>query len=154
MFWIPNGAKFVSTPGSVKVFTSLKVLSYISTTPAWKLVAYRKLPAEVVEIASPLYTAPAPELFTAITALVGLTMGFQPKMVPSSVANRKTAAPDFPPPGSTKSLVLVLVLNTSPVGVPPLEEDVRPGMVTTSGVAVGKALPCPLYSVATPAPLS
>src|SRR5215475_14164691 len=126
MFWIPNGAKFVSTFGSVKVFTSLKVLSYISTTPAWKFVAYRKLPVEVVEIATPLYTAPAPELSTVITALVGLTLGFQPRMVPSSVANRKTVAPDVPPPGSTKSVVLVLVLNTSPVGVPPLPVGVPP----------------------------
>src|SRR5262249_10114745 len=33
-------------------------------------------------------------------------------------------------------------------------EEVGLGMVTTSGVAVGKALPWPLYSVATPAPLS
>src|SRR5262249_59077309 len=124
--WIAKGAKFVATFGSVKVFTSLKVLSYISTTPAWKFVAYRKLPVEVVEIASPLYTASAPELSTAITALVGLTLGFQPRMVPSSVANRKTAAPDVPPPGSTKSVVLVLVLNTSPVGVPPLPVGVPP----------------------------
>src|SRR5262245_2411636 len=107
--------------------------------PALKFVAYSRSPAELLAIASPLYTALEPE-FTAITALVGLTVGFQPKIVPSSVTNRKTAGPELPFAVTAKPLVL---LKTRPVGVPPVGL-VGDGIVTTRGDAAGWATPSPL----------
>src|SRR5262245_6586395 len=137
---MPNGAKFGSTFGSVNVFTRLKFLSYISTTPAWKFVTYKKSPRAVLAIAKPLYTAPELELSFAITALVTLTAGLQPRIVPSSVANRKTEGPDLE---FAETLKLVVELNTRPVGVPPVGAP-GAGIVTTSGEPTGKAWPRPL----------
>src|SRR6266851_6720647 len=148
---MPNGAKFASTCASVNVVIRVKFLSYISTTPSWKLVAYRKWPVGVLAMASPLYTAPAPEWSTAIMACVPLTVGLQPRMVPSSVAKRNGGDPDLPLAATTNSPV---PLNTRPVGVPPPVGFVGDGIVTTRGAATGKAWPRPLYSVETPLPLS
>src|SRR5262245_22196851 len=101
-------------------------------------------------MASPLYTAPWPELSIAITALVALTAGLQPRIVPSSVTKRNGGDPDPELAEMTKSPVS---LKTIPVGVPPVGL-VGVGMVTTSGEARGKACPRPLYSVDTPPLLS
>src|SRR4029077_64082 len=78
----------------------------------------------VVTSVRPLYTAPksptvstAFERSTAITECVGSTFGFQPEMVPSSVAKRKNAGPDLPFFVIVKSvLVLSKVLKACPVG--------------------------------------
>ena len=68
-----------------------------------------------------------PELSTATTAVVGLTAGFQPRTVPSSVANKKRLAPLVVPLLTGNSVVL---LNTVPVGAPCPPSGV--GMVTVS----------------------
>src|SRR5437660_145359 len=82
-------------------------------------------------------------------ALVGLALGFQPDIVPSSVAKMKRLGPDPLFPVTTKSLV---PLKTLPVGaeVVPAGLPFGGGIVTTSGIGV----PSPLYSVDTPVPLS
>src|SRR5215467_8671289 len=131
---MPNGAKFGSTSVAVIVLTRLKPLSYISTWPAEKLAAYRKLPSEVLAMANPLYTAPEPELSTAIMACVLSTAGLQPRMVPSSVAKRNGGDPDVP---LSETINLPVPLNTRPVGVPPPVGFVG-GIVTTRGAATGK----------------
>jgi hypothetical protein len=76
------------------------------------------------------------ERSTAITECVGSTVGFQPEMVPSSVAKRKKAGPDLPFFVITKSaVVLSKVLNACPVGAltAPDAADGGAAMVTTSG---------------------
>src|SRR5579864_1929527 len=98
-----------------------------------------KLPLGVLAIASPLYTAPPPAGF-AMIALVTLTAGLQPRIVPSSEENMKTETPDLEPSVTTKSVVL---LKTRPVGVPPVGA-VGEGIVTTSGEPTGNAWPLPL----------
>src|SRR5258708_7132287 len=85
-------------------------------------------------MASPLYTAPG-ELLTAIIAYLpafagsnpaGLTPGFHPRMVPSSVAKRKMAGAlaGFPaalkPDRMNAPGGLGTMLKTAPVGVPPV----------------------------------
>src|SRR5258706_9702619 len=85
-----------------------------------------------------------------MTALVGLTFGFQPEIVPSSVSKRNRAGPDVLPCVITKPLV---PLKTVPVGVPGPEPEAC-GMLTTRGEPGGNGLPLPLYSVETPVPLS
>src|SRR6266849_5767722 len=102
-----------------------------------------KLPFAVLAMASPLYTAPVPELSLAITPFVKFTLGFHPRMVPSSVAKRKRETPDLAFWEITKS---ELPLNTTPVGVPPVGA-VGEGILTTRGEPMGKACPWPLYSV-------
>src|SRR5262245_57190272 len=91
----------------------------------------------LVPTASPLYTAPAAELSTAINPwlLMGGTLGFQPTIVPFSVANRKKAGPECPLSSEiTNSDVLLLkTLKTTHVGNPP-------GMLTSS-TAFEKVLP-------------
>src|SRR5205085_11746126 len=82
-------------------------------------------------MASPLYTAPG-ELLTAIIAYVpafagsnptGFTVGFHPRMVPSSVTNRKTAGavtalPPLLTPEILKAPCADAGLKAIPVGVP------------------------------------
>src|SRR5690348_12736362 len=86
-------------------------------------------------------------------ALCRSAVGFQPEIVPSSVANMKKLGPEPPPPVTTKP---ELPLNTTPVGVPvvPSGLPLAGGIVTTSGVAGGNGTPAPLYRVLTPVPLS
>src|SRR5207302_3239540 len=98
---------------------------------------------------------------------MGLTAGFQPTMVPSSVANRKAADADVgagePVLGLEKPLTLnppvgpPSMLNTVPVGVPEAPNgSTGVGMLTTSGtMPIGAPLaPGVLYRVETPALLS
>src|SRR5579864_200985 len=84
---------------------------------------------------------------TAVTACVASTFGFQPAMVPSSVANRKTLDPDAPPLETVKVVSGVKVLNVVPSGDPtaPAPDDGAAGMVTTVGVpgGCGNGLPAP-----------
>src|SRR5262245_38387284 len=84
-------------------------------------------------------------------ACVGSTVGFQPEMVPSSVANRNRAGPWRMPADTTKS---ELLLKAIPVGAAVPVFPGGSGMVTTIGAAGGKALPEPSYTVDTPVPLS
>src|SRR5919197_4626515 len=132
-FWIPKGAKPAGIPGSTNapgMLTSPKLPSKTSTLPLWKSVAYSRSPA----IARPLKIASSPDLSTTTWAVVP-SDGFQPRIFPSSVANRKSAGP-LP---TTK---LGPVLATAPVGAF--------GTETTSGLGV----PSAVYSVETSVPLS
>src|SRR6266568_828801 len=88
-------------------------------------------------------------LSTTRTVFVASTLGFQPEIVPSSVAKMKNDLPEFAPFETTKSFV---ALKTSPVGAAIVPAGLPAGgaTVTTSATAV----PSPLYSVVTPAPLS
>src|SRR5262249_41854992 len=88
---------------------------------------------------------------------LGFTPGFQPTMVPSSVANRNTAAAEVAVPVFVKPLILnppvgpPSVLNTVPVGVPSVPRGAGGlGMLTTSACGT----PAVLESVDTPALLS
>src|ERR1700751_2022071 len=95
----------------------------------------------------------AVELSTAMTACALSTFGFQPAIVPSSVAKRKKAGPGAPFFEITKSGELGSnVLNACPVGAPtaPLAAEGGAGIATTRGCG----LPEPSYSVVTPAWLS
>src|SRR6201987_4569073 len=123
MLWMPNGAKPAGTVGSVKLLTWWKLLSKTSTVPNRKLVAYRNLPAGVLTRASPLYSAPwspawsvTVDRSTAGTAWVGSTVGFQPAIVPSSVADTNRAGADTPFSDITKPSAVGL--NTVPSGAP------------------------------------
>src|SRR5215468_4666333 len=108
-----------------------------------------KLPFALLAIARPLYTPP--EVGLAMTALVKFTFGFQPRIVPSSVAKMKNDLPDMEPWEIAKSFV---ALNTMPVGVPPVGAP-GAGIVTTRGEGpTGKACPFALYRVDRPDPLS
>src|SRR5579864_4904075 len=138
MLWIPKGANPAGIVGSVKVLTKLKLLSNTSTVPKRKSVAYRNFPAGVVTNARPLYTAPtspawsvAVERSTAMMAWVGSTLGFQPTMVPSSVAKRNLLGPDVPASDTTKPSAVGL--STAPVGAPtaPGPAEGGAGMATT-----------------------
>src|ERR1700730_13851400 len=131
--------------------------------PKRKLVAYRSLPAGVLTRASPLYTAPwspawsvTVDRSTAMTARVGSTAGFQPEIVPSSVANRNRAGAETPFLDTAKPSDVGL--NTVPSGVPtaPGPAEGAAGIVTTSWCMPGPGwgLPCPSYKVATPVALS
>src|SRR5450759_48620 len=93
--------------------TGWKSESNTSTVPAWKLVANKKAPDPLKPMASPLYAAPAGELSTAITALVGSTLAFQPAIVPSSVANNSVLGADLPLAEMTKPVVALV---DTPVG--------------------------------------
>src|ERR1700755_2404882 len=163
MLWMPNGAKPAGTAGSVKLLTRRKLVSKTSTVPNRKLVAYRNLPAGVLTRASPLYSAPwsparsvTADRFTAMTARAGSTAGFQPAIVPSSVANRNRAGAETPCLETRKPSAVGL--NTVPSGAPaaPGPADRGAGMVTTSCRLPGPGwgLPCPSYKVAAPAWLS
>src|SRR5947209_16200508 len=90
-----------------------------------------------------------------MTAWVPSTAGDQPAMVPSSVANRKTAAAGPLPLAETLNPPLAppKVLNTVPVGVPSFPRGSAgggPGIFTTRDCGV----PAVLYSVDRPVPLS
>src|SRR6266511_3587149 len=69
----------------------------------------------------------------------GGTPGFQPRIVPSSLANRNSAGPDAVPLETTK---LEVPLKTAPVGPPPTR--------TSSGIFA----PAALYRVDRSVPLS
>src|SRR6266702_2313163 len=100
MFWMLKGAKPAGMVGSPKEparVAGLNILSNTSIVPAWKLAAKRKLPDAFCPRASPLYTAPEAELSTARMAWVKSTLGFQPAIVPSSVAKIKKLEPDVVP---------------------------------------------------------
>src|SRR5262245_62019456 len=79
-------------------------------------------------------------------AWVESTVGFQPEIVPSSVANTNWLRPDTLPFVTTKSVVL---LKTLPVAAPPSPPP-GAGMVTTGG----SPMPLLLYRVERPVPLS
>src|SRR6266567_1946834 len=86
-------------------------------------------------------------------ALCRSTLGFQPDIVPSSVAKMKRPGLF---PETAKSLV---PLKTLPVGAEIVPGGLPPGggMVTTScigGEPTWTAVPSPLYTVDTPVPLS
>src|SRR6478609_3817588 len=88
--------------------------------------------------------APTPDRLATTKAMVDggelvPTLGFQPRILPSSLANRNRAAPDCPLWLTTKSDV---PLKTVPVGPPPT--------LTTSG----RGLPEPSYRVDLSVPLS
>src|ERR1700731_4931945 len=88
-------------------------------------------------------------------ARVGSTVGFHPTSVPSSVANRNLLAPEAEPLETTNPSGVGL--KVVPVGGPaaPDPADGGAGMTTTSwSFAPGWGLPCPSYSVVTPAALS
>src|SRR5438445_13424759 len=93
------------------------------------------------------------ELSTSRIAFVLSTAAFQPEMVPSSVAKMKMAGAELPFAETVKSDV---PLKAIPVGAAcvPGALPAGGGMVTTSGELGGKALPAPLETVDTPAPLS
>jgi hypothetical protein len=102
--------------------------------------------------ASPLYTAPwspawsvAVDRSTAVIAWVGSTAGFQPAMVPSSVANRNRAGADTPFLDTARPSGVGL--NAVPSGVPaaPGPADGGAGIATTSCWLPGPGwgLPCP-----------
>src|ERR1700731_2433319 len=90
----------------------------------------KKLAPFFTPIARPVYQAFAP--LTTTTDELGFTDGFQPLIVPGSkVAKMNAAGPDFPPCGTTKSLVL---LATCPVSA-------------QSGVVqVGGTVTCPSFT--------
>src|SRR5689334_9263190 len=92
----------------------------------------------------------------------GLTPGFQPTMVPSSVANKKTAGAEVAWLFASTPLILnppsvPSVLNTVPVGVPlfPVGSP-GDGILTTSELMLTGVLfrPGTRYRLATPALLS
>src|SRR5580692_5191272 len=91
-----------------------------------------------------------------MTAWVGSTAGFQPAIVPSSVANRNRAGAETPFSDTTKPSGVGL--NTVPSGVPaaPGPDEGAAGIVTTSCLLPGPGwgLPCPSYRVVTPVALS
>src|ERR1700735_3274785 len=125
---------------SVNEPTSLKVASKISTLLLAPSAANRKFPEGLLLVARPVYIAPVDG--TAITAELGFTAGFQPLMVPSSVAKIKIA-------GEPLILKSDVPLKTMPVGVPgPSPPAV--GMETFRATLV----PSPLYNVDQPEPLS
>src|SRR5262245_33988595 len=101
--------------------------------------------------------APSPglglaELSTLMTAWNRLVWGFQPAMVPSSVANRKKAGWGEPSGLVPNEKLLGSPLNAVPGGalVVPSGLPAGGGMVTTSGWAT----PWALYRVDRPVPLS
>src|SRR4051794_15643219 len=87
--------------------------------------------------ASPLNTSPVDEWSTASWALLVSTLGFQPAMVPSSVAKRKLLAAVFPLAATLKPVPLCW---TMPVGG---EEGPAGGggIVITSGGVGGMGAP-------------
>src|ERR1700719_4790671 len=107
MFWIPNGAKpfgillsinfALSAAAAVEV--EEKVLSHTTILLSRKLVAYKKSPLVLLPIARPLYTGSVPVppftkfgLGTTVTAaVIGLKPPCQAAIVPSSVAQMKSA---------------------------------------------------------------
>src|ERR1700687_2731496 len=95
------------------VRTGLNVESKTSTVPAWKLVANKKAPDPLKPMARPLYTAPLAELSTAITALAGSTVLFQPAIVPSSVAHSWLLGAELAPADMMNAPVALVV---TPVG--------------------------------------
>src|SRR6266508_928834 len=114
---------------------------------------------------APLAASGFAELSTAIMACLpavagskpgGFTPGFQPRIVPSSAANRKKAGPDVgvPLPSTpviTNAFCARAMLKTRPVGAPD-----APCGLPGAGIATTSDSGCPavLYSVDTLAPLS
>src|SRR5258708_25065226 len=90
-----------------------------------------------------------------MTALVGSTLGFQPLMVPSSVAKRKRAGAEIVPVEVCLEITKAgvgfptVMLKTVPVGVPVVFPEAG-GIVTTRFTLA----PVPVYRVALPVMLS
>src|SRR5262245_59411334 len=146
---MPNGAKPAGSFGSLNLpdsRTGRKFESKTSIVPAWKLVANRKAPLALKPRASPLYTAPEAELFTAMTVWVGSTLLLQPAMVPSSVANSSVAGPAPWPDEMPRPFVALVA---TPVGAE-APGPLGPGIVTAGWTA----LPAPSRLSAMPAPFS
>src|SRR5262252_5084220 len=86
----------------------------------------------------------------------GLTPGFQPTIVPSSVANMNSAGAVAATPLRSKPEILnccvaAPVLKTAPVGVPfGFRASAGAGTLTTRGTMLTGAPPPMLYSVETP----
>src|SRR5262245_889114 len=102
-------------------------------------------------MARPLKTALAPLFLATSVTVEGVlpvapTVGFQPSIVPFSVSNRNTEAPEWPLP-SVIMKADVSALNTCPVGAAPVT-------VTTSGTLLTEADVLPMYRVALSVPLS
>src|SRR5215831_14933775 len=126
MFWIPKGAKPAGILGSLKspsisCFVAARkpaepLGAKTSIVPALKLVAKRKTPWTLTPVARPLYTAPLPELSTAMNArLVSDCVPAQAESVPSSVSKMKLAGMFVP--GTRNPVVgLVVGFQTMPVG--------------------------------------
>src|ERR1051325_2592951 len=98
-------------------------------------------------MASPLYTAPIAERFTAITALAGSTSMLQPAIVPSSVANSSVPGALLPFAEMTKAVVALV---TTPVGAD-AREPPGAGIVMVPGAT---GCPVPSRLVDFPDPLS
>src|ERR1700719_1483254 len=86
----------------------------------------------------------------------GFTPGFQPRIVPSSAANRKTAgkltaAPLLFTPAILNAPWACAVLKTSPVGAPPVPSGSSGDRIATTSAC---GVPAVLYSDDFPAPLS
>src|ERR1043165_1460288 len=64
------------------------------------------------------------------------TFGFQPEMIPASLAKRKTAGPLAAPFLTTKVLTpgMVALFQTAPVGAPPGIETTNDGMVSVNAL--------------------
>src|SRR5215472_3122366 len=130
--------------GSLNDFMRAKLLSYFSIWFKAALAAKRNVPDLVLAMSSPVYAIGLPGLSTAMTALVGSTVGFQPLIVPSSVAKMNKAEADLPPLETMKPPKGFAAM---PVGQPGGKGSLdASGMVTTSGWI----LPSPVYMVANP----
>src|ERR1700730_9665454 len=99
MSWMPKGTKSDDSVESENApaasVTGVKVPSYTSTFPFAMSARNRKVPEGLFVIASPVYIAGCGFLLAVVsTAKVDwlkFDPGVHPLMVPSSVANRKTA---------------------------------------------------------------
>src|SRR5271156_1232371 len=151
MFWMPKGANpsgivlsmnfALSAAAAVEV--DEKVLSHTAILPFRKLVAYRKSPLLLLPIASPLYTGSVPVppftksgLGTTVTAsVIGLRPPCQAAIVPSSVAQMKSAGAEFPallPTG--KAIGLPFQTIPEGTGAPGFVSPAGIGTVTVSGI--------------------
>src|SRR5262249_30987966 len=125
----------------------LKLLSYASTLPDLKLVAYRYVwPSDAWASARPLYTALAP-LSRATSVTVAPTVGFQPSIVPFSVSKMNSDEAECPWPSLTANPE-ESELTPAPVGAAPVMSTVGGTLVTDSGVEPAA------YSVVLSEPLS
>src|SRR5580704_15732939 len=145
---MPKGAYPSGSVGSTKAnavaeaVCLVKCASNTSTLLPCKSVAYKKLPAPLFAIASPLYTAPSTAV-KAVMACVRSTPGDQPAIMPPSPAKMKCDAPEAAEL-TTKSFE---ALKTIPVGLNAAPAALG-AKLTTSGPAAGWALPLPSYWVA------
>src|SRR6516164_5140082 len=99
MAWIPNGAYRFGSLGSRKSprrCTRRKCELNTSTLPSWKFEAYRNVPAGVLAIVSPLYTA-VRELHSSVAVEVPVPIrsatGFHALIWPDSEEKMNRAGP-------------------------------------------------------------